>query len=233
KSENADLGLAFDGDGDRVGVVTNAGSVVFPDRLLMLFAKDVVSRNPGADIIFDVKCTRRLTPLISGYGGRPVMWKTGHSLIKKKMKETGALLAGEMSGHIFFKERWYGFDDGIYSAVRLLEILSQDKRNAEQVFSAFPNDISTPEINIQVTEESKFTIIESLHRDAHWGDANITTLDGVRVDYPKGWGLVRASNTTPVLVLRFEAETEEELKRIQDVFRAQLYTVAPDLTLPF
>ncbi len=233
KSENADLGLAFDGDGDRVGVVTNVGSVVFPDRLLMLFAKDVVARNPGADIIFDVKCTRRLTPLISGYGGRPVMWKTGHSLIKKKMKETGALLAGEMSGHIFFKERWYGFDDGIYSAVRLLEILSQDKRNAEQVFSAFPNDISTPEINIQVTEESKFSIIEALHRDAHWGEANITTLDGVRVDYPKGWGLVRASNTTPVLVLRFEAETEDELKRIQDVFRAQLYTVAPDLTLPF
>lgn len=233
KEENADLGLAFDGDGDRVGVVTNAGTVVYPDRLLMLFAKDVVSRNPGADIIFDVKCTRRLTPLISGYGGRPVMWKTGHSLIKKKMKETGALLAGEMSGHIFFKERWYGFDDGIYSAVRLLEILSQDKRNAEQVFAAFPNDISTPEINIQVTEDSKFTIIEALHRDAHWGEANITTLDGVRVDYPKGWGLVRASNTTPVLVLRFEAETEEELKRIQEVFRAQLYTVAPDLTLPF
>ena len=233
KSENADLGLAFDGDGDRVGVVTNAGTVVYPDRLLMLFAKDVVSRNPGADIIFDVKCTRRLTPLISGYGGRPVMWKTGHSLIKKKMKETGALLAGEMSGHVFFKERWYGFDDGIYSAVRLLEILSQDKRTAEQVFAAFPNDISTPEINIKVTEESKFTIIEALHRDAHWGEANITTLDGVRVDYPKGWGLVRASNTTPVLVLRFEAETEEELKRIQEVFRAQLYTVAPDLTLPF
>ncbi|GAB6390121.1 phosphomannomutase/phosphoglucomutase [Stutzerimonas marianensis] len=233
KSENADLGLAFDGDGDRVGVVTNAGTVVFPDRLLMLFAKDVVSRNPGADIIFDVKCTRRLTPLISGYGGRPVMWKTGHSLIKKKMKETGALLAGEMSGHVFFKERWYGFDDGIYSAVRLLEILSQDKRNAEQVFASFPNDISTPEINIKVTEESKFTIIEALHRDAHWGEASVTTLDGVRVDYPKGWGLVRASNTTPVLVLRFEAESEEELKRIQEVFRAQLYTVAPDLTLPF
>ena len=233
RSEKADLGLAFDGDGDRVGVVTNTGTVIYPDRLLMLFAKDVVARNPGADIIFDVKCTRRLTPLISGYGGRPVMWKTGHSLIKKKMKETGALLAGEMSGHIFFKERWYGFDDGIYSAVRLLEILSQDKRPAEQVFSAFPNDISTPEINIQVTEESKFTIIEALHRDAHWGEANITTLDGVRVDYPKGWGLVRASNTTPVLVLRFEAETEEELKRIQEVFRAQLYTVAPELTLPF
>jgi len=233
KSENADLGLAFDGDGDRVGVVTNTGTIVFPDRLLMLFAKDVVSRNPGADIIFDVKCTRRLSPLISGYGGRPVMWKTGHSLIKKKMRETGALLAGEMSGHIFFKERWFGFDDGVYSAVRLLEILSQDNRDAEQVFDAFPNDISTPEINIEVTDESKFSIIDALQRDGHWGDANLTTLDGVRVDYPKGWGLVRASNTTPVLVLRFEAETQEELERIQAVFRVQLNAIVPTLNLPF
>ncbi|WP_218570298.1 phosphomannomutase/phosphoglucomutase [Pseudomonas mangiferae] len=233
KAENADLGLAFDGDGDRVGVVTNNGTIIYPDRLLMLFAKDVVSRNPGADIIFDVKCTRRLTALISGYGGRPVMWKTGHSLIKKKMKETGALLAGEMSGHVFFKERWFGFDDGIYSAARLLEILSQDKRDAEHVFSAFPSDVSTPEINITVTDETKFRLIERLQRDGHWGEANLTTLDGVRVDYPKGWGLIRASNTTPVLVLRFEADSEEELKRIQEVFRAQLYAVAPDLTLPF
>jgi phosphomannomutase/phosphoglucomutase len=233
KSENADLGLAFDGDGDRVGVVTNTGTIVYPDRLLMLFAKDVVSRNPGADIIFDVKCTRRLTPLISGYGGRPVMWKTGHSLIKKKMKETGALLAGEMSGHIFFKERWYGFDDGIYSAARLLEILSLEKRNAEQVFSAFPSDISTPEINIKVTEQTKFGMIERLQREGQWGEANITSIDGVRVDYPKGWGLIRASNTTPVLVLRFEADTQEELERIQDTFRTQLLKVAPDLQLPF
>jgi phosphomannomutase/phosphoglucomutase len=233
KSEGADLGLAFDGDGDRVGVVTNKGTMVFPDRLMMLFAKDVVSRNPGADIIYDVKCTRRLGALISGYGGRPVMWKTGHSLIKKKMKETGALLAGEMSGHIFFKERWFGFDDGIYSAARLLEILSQDRRDAEQVFSAFPVDISTPEINITVTDESKFRLIDHLQRDGVWGEANLTTLDGVRVDYPKGWGLVRASNTTPVLVLRFEAETEDELSRIKEVFRAQLYNVAPDLNLPF
>jgi len=233
KSENADIGLAFDGDGDRVGVVTNTGAIVYPDRLLMLFAKDVVSRNPGADIIFDVKCTRRLTPLISGYGGRPVMWKTGHSLIKKKMKETGALLAGEMSGHIFFKERWFGFDDGIYAAARLLEILSQDRRDADHVFSAFPNDISTPEINIEVTEQSKFSIIERLQRDGIWGEGNITSLDGIRVDYPKGWGLVRASNTTPVLVLRFEAETEQELERIKEVFRAQLYSAVPDLDLPF
>ena len=233
-AEKADLGLAFDGDGDRVGVVTNAGSVVFPDRLLMLFAKDVVARNPGAEIIFDVKCTRRLTPLIESYGGRPTMWKTGHSLIKKKMKESGALLAGEMSGHVFFKERWYGFDDGIYSAVRLLEILAKESASAEEVFQAFPNDLSTPEINVAVTEESKFTIIEALHQDAQWGEqASVATLDGVRVDYPQGWGLVRASNTTPVLVLRFEAENQQELERIQAVFRAQLYTVAPDLQLPF
>ncbi len=233
RETGADLGLAFDGDGDRVGVVTNEGTIIYPDRLLMLFAKDVVSRNPGADIIFDVKCTRRLISLISGYGGRPVMWKTGHSLIKKKMKETGALLAGEMSGHIFFKERWYGFDDGIYSAARLLEIISLDKRDSEHVFSAFPLDVSTPEINITVTDESKFALIEALQRDGQWGEANLTTLDGVRVDYPKGWGLVRASNTTPVLVLRFEADSEAELERIKDVFRNQLKAVDPALTIPF
>ncbi|WP_408005446.1 phosphomannomutase/phosphoglucomutase [Pseudomonas huanghezhanensis] len=229
----ADLGLAFDGDGDRVGVVTNKGNVVYPDRLLMLFALDVLKRNPGADIIFDVKCTRRLTPLISQHGGRPVMWKTGHSLIKKEMKKSGALLAGEMSGHIFFKERWFGFDDGIYSAARLLEILSQESQSAEDLFETFPNDISTPEINIKVTDVTKFTIIEALEKDAQWGDAKLTTIDGVRVDYQKGWGLVRASNTTPVLVLRFEAETEEELQRIKDVFHAELKKVAPDLELPF
>ncbi|NNA24085.1 phosphomannomutase/phosphoglucomutase [Pseudomonas lundensis] len=233
KEVGADLGLAFDGDGDRVGVVTNTGTMVFPDRLLMLFAQDVLVRNPAAEIIFDVKCTRRLIPLIKEYGGRPLMWKTGHSLIKKKMKETGALLAGEMSGHIFFKERWYGFDDGIYSAARLLEILSHRQESAEEVFAAFPNDISTPEINIDVTDESKFSIISALH-DAQWGEAaELTTIDGVRVDYPHGWGLVRASNTTPVLVLRFEADTEAELQRIKDVFHAQLKRVAPDLQLPF
>ena len=233
KETNADLGLAFDGDGDRVGVVTNTGTMVFPDRLLMLFAQDVLTRNPAAEIIFDVKCTRLLTPLIKEYGGRPLMWKTGHSLIKKKMKETGALLAGEMSGHIFFKERWFGFDDGIYSAARLLEVLSKQEMSAEELFETFPNDISTPEINIDVTDESKFSIIDALH-DAQWGDdAKLTSIDGVRVDYPHGWGLVRASNTTPVLVLRFEAESETELQRIKDVFHAQLKRVAPDLPLPF
>ena len=233
KEVGADVGLAFDGDGDRVGVVTETGEIVFPDRLLMLFARDVVARNANAEIIFDVKCTRRLTPLIKEYGGRPLMWKTGHSLIKKKMKETGALLAGEMSGHVFFKERWFGFDDGIYSAARLLEILSKEKSTCDALFQTFPNDISTPEINIHVTEESKFSIIDALH-DAQWGEgANLTTIDGVRVDYAKGWGLVRASNTTPVLVLRFEADTEAELQRIKDVFHAQLKRVAPDLQLPF
>ena len=233
RETGADLGLAFDGDADRVGVVTNTGTIIYPDRLLMLFARDVVKRNPGADVIFDVKCTRRLIPLIHEYGGRPVMWKTGHSLIKKKMKESGALLAGEMSGHIFFKERWFGFDDGIYSAARLLEILSQEKLSAEDLFQKFPNDLSTPEINVKVTETRKFSIMEALERDAQWGNANLTTIDGVRVDYPKGWGLVRASNTTPVLVLRFEAETELELQRIKDVFHTQLKNVAPDLELPF
>ena len=229
----ADLGLAFDGDGDRVGVVTNAGEMIYPDRLLMLFARDVLSRNPGADVIFDVKCTRGLAGLISGYGGRPLMWKTGHSLIKAKMKETGALLAGEMSGHIFFKERWYGFDDGIYSAVRLLEILSLESRSAAEVFADFPVALSTPEINITVGDERKFALIEALQHDAQWGAANLFTLDGVRVDYPNGWGLVRASNTTPVLVLRFEADTADELSRIQQVFHAQIKAVAPDLELPF
>ncbi|MBD8624509.1 phosphomannomutase/phosphoglucomutase [Pseudomonas sp. CFBP 13727] len=229
----ADLGLAFDGDADRVGVVTNTGRIIHPDRLLMLFARDVLSRNPGADVIYDVKCTRRLGPLIKEHGGRPVMWKTGHSLIKKEMKRTGALVAGEMSGHIFFKERWFGFDDGIYSAARLLEILSRENLSAEEVFAAFADDVSTPELNIPVTEDSKFSLIDALHQSAQWGDAQLTTIDGVRVDYPRGWGLVRASNTTPVLVTRFEAEDAEELERIQGVFRTQLLKVAPDLHLPF
>ncbi len=233
KSEQADIGIAFDGDADRLGVVTNSGDIIYPDRLMMLFAKDVVSRNPGADVIFDVECTRRLSALISGYGGRPIMWKTGHSLIKAKMKETGALLAGEMSGHIFFKERWFGFDDGIYSAARLLEIISLDSRNVDQVFSAFPVSHSTPEITVEVTDENKFAIIERLQREAKWGDASITTLDGVRADYPKGWGLVRASNTTPMLVLRFEGDSPEDLAQIQALFREQILALEPDINLPF
>ncbi|WP_163831218.1 phosphomannomutase/phosphoglucomutase [Spartinivicinus ruber] len=233
KETGADLGLAFDGDGDRVGVVTETGKVIYPDRLMMLFAKDVVSRNPGADVIFDVKCTRKLTSLISGYGGRPIMWKTGHSLIKAKMKETGALLAGEMSGHIFFKERWYGFDDGIYSAARLLEIISTDNRSVDAIFSAFPEGVSTPEINIEVTDESKFEIVKKLAEEGNFGKGTITDIDGVRVDFQSGWGLVRASNTTPMLVLRFEADTNELLKKIQSLFKKQLLAVAPEISIPF
>jgi phosphomannomutase/phosphoglucomutase len=229
EEEGADIGLAFDGDGDRIGVVTNKGKIIYPDRLLMLFAKDVVSRNPGADVIFDVKCTRRLNGLIGGYGGRPIMWKTGHSLIKAKMKETGALLAGEMSGHIFFKERWYGFDDGLYSAARLLEILGIDERTADVVFNAFPEDISTPEINIEVTDQNKFALVERLGEIGLFGEGSISTIDGIRVDYQDGWGLCRASNTTPVLVLRFEADSEASLERIKGIFREQLNMVESGL----
>lgn len=233
REENADLGLAFDGDGDRLGVVTDQGEIIYPDRLMMLLAKDVVSRNPGADILFDVKCSRRLATQISRAGGRPVMWKTGHSLMKAKIRETGALLAGEMSGHIFFQERWFGFDDGIYSAARLLEILSMDNRSSHEIFAQYQTGISTPELNIEVTDTSKFEIIQSLHQSGNWGDGSVNTLDGIRVDYPGGWGLIRASNTTPVLVLRFEGDSEDELQRIQNLFREQLLAVAPNIHWPF
>lgn len=233
KAEGADLGIAFDGDGDRLGLVTNSGKIIWPDRLLMLFARDVVSRNPGADVLYDVKCSRRLAGVISEAGGRPIMWKTGHSLMKAKMKETGALLAGEMSGHIFFAERWYGFDDGLYAAARLLEILGIEDRHSDDVFEDFPEDISTPELNVEVTESSKFTIMDQLAKEGEFGDGNVRNIDGIRVDYADGWGLCRASNTTPVLVLRFEAETQEALDRIKDVFRAQLKKAAPDLVADF
>ncbi|MFO7528671.1 MAG: phosphomannomutase/phosphoglucomutase [Marinobacter sp.] len=232
-AEGADLGVAFDGDGDRLGVVTNTGKIIWPDRLLMLFARDVVSRNPGADVLYDVKCSRRLANVISEAGGRPIMWKTGHSLMKAKMKETGALLAGEMSGHIFFGERWYGFDDGLYSAARLLEILGIEDRHCDEVFEDFPEDVSTPELNVEVTESSKFAIIERLAAEGDFGDGSISTIDGIRVDYADGWGLCRASNTTPVLVLRFEGETQVALERIRTVFREQLQRVAPDIVTDF
>jgi len=234
KEHDADIGLAFDGDGDRLGVVTNEGKIIWPDRLLMLFAKDVISRNPGADIIFDVKCSRRLNGLISGYGGRPIMWKTGHSLIKAKMQETGALLAGEMSGHVFFKERWYGFDDGLYSAARLLEILGVEDKTSDEVFADFPEDLSTPEINIAVSDETKFDIVEKLcERKEQFTGGNVATIDGLRVDYPNGWGLCRASNTTPVLVLRFEADDEASLQEIKNKFIDQLKIVDPTLDCNF
>jgi len=229
----ADIGLALDGDGDRLGVVTNKGHIIWPDRLMMLFAKDIASRNPGADIIYDVKCSRRLADIITRYGGRPIMWKTGHSLIKAKMRETGALLAGEMSGHIFFKERWLGFDDGIYSAARLLEILGQEQSDADTLFDTFPDDVSTPEINIEVTEKNKFDIVSRLQQQADFAGAEMITIDGVRANFQHGWGLVRASNTTPVLVLRFGADDEQALQQIQGQFKKELLAVAPELQVPF
>ncbi|RDB44860.1 phosphomannomutase/phosphoglucomutase [Halomonas sp. DQ26W] len=233
KASSADIGLAFDGDGDRLGVVTPTGQLIYPDHLMMAFAEDMLSRNPGAKVIFDVKCTGNLARVIDDAGGEPEMWRTGHSLIKARMKETGALLAGEMSGHIFFQERWYGFDDGMYGAARLLEILSKQDQDADAFFARYPQDIGTPEINIQVTDETKFDLVEKLAREGDFGDDGVkTTLDGIRVDYTDGWGLCRASNTTPVLVLRFEGKSDAALERIRNRFADALRQVDPALTLP-
>lgn len=231
KAEGADIGLAFDGDGDRLGVVTERGDIIWPDRLMMLFARDIVGRNPGADVIFDVKCSRFLGTLIAEYGGRPIMGPTGHSHLKAKMKETQALLGGEFSGHICFGERWYGFDDGLYSAARLLEILASEAASASELFDEFPNPISTPELKISSTDQAKFQVIEALAAGADFDGGTLTTIDGLRVDYPEGWGLIRASNTSPVLTLRFEAEDAKALAQIQRRFREALKRV--DSTLDF
>ncbi|HKT42669.1 MAG TPA: phosphomannomutase/phosphoglucomutase [Rhodanobacteraceae bacterium] len=235
RKTGADVGLAFDGDGDRLGVVTKDGEIIYPDRVLMLFAQDVLTRNPGATILYDVKCTGHLQPLILKAGGSPLMWKTGHSLIKAKMKETGAQLAGEMSGHFFFRERWYGFDDGVYAAARLLEILADDPegRTPEEIFAALPKGVSTPELHIQMQEGQNHPFIARFRERAQFDGARITTIDGLRADWPDGWGLVRASNTTPVLVLRFDADNATALKRIQDAFRAQILACDDTLQLPF
>lgn len=233
KSKGADIGLAFDGDGDRLGVIDSDGKMIYADRLLMLFAMDVLKRNQGAQIIFDIKCSSNLTKVIYERGGEPIMWKTGHSLIKAKMKQSGAALAGEMSGHIFFSERWYGFDDGLYSAARLLEILSARRETSAEVFAALPDAVNTPEINVKMREGEHHRFIEDLMMQADFGDANITMIDGIRADYADGWGLVRASNTTPVLVLRFEGKDQKAMQRIQQAFKAQMLAVKPDLNLPF
>jgi len=231
----ADLGLAFDGDGDRLGVVSRSGEIIHPDRVLMLFARDVLSRQPGATVIYDVKCTSHLKGQILDSGGSPLMWRTGHSLIKAKMRETGAELAGEMSGHFFFKERWYGFDDGIYAAARLLEILSGDLqgRTPEEIFAALPQSVSTPELKVAMAEGEPYRFMDKFRQQADFEDATLTTIDGVRADWLDGWGLVRASNTTPVLVLRFEANDAAALKRIQQIFRKWLLIVDAGLKLPF
>jgi phosphomannomutase/phosphoglucomutase len=233
REQQADIGMAFDGDGDRLGVVTTEGSIVWPDRILMLFAADVLERNPGGKIIYDVKCSRFLDGIIREHGGEPLMWKTGHSFIKAKIRESGALLAGEMSGHIFFKERWYGFDDGLYSAARLLEVLGKDARLPTEVFAALPDSVNTPELNISMQEGEPPRFMDSLMASAHFEDARVHTIDGLRVEFPDGWGLVRASNTTPVLVLRFEADDEAALARIMGEFRRVMLQVKEDLSLPF
>jgi phosphomannomutase len=228
KTTDAELGLAFDGDGDRLGIVTKDGQNIYPDRQMMLFARDVLSRAPGGTIVFDVKCSQRLAPEIKAAGGVPLMYKTGHSLIKAKMKETSSPLGGEMSGHIFFKERWYGFDDGTYAGARLLEIVSRSP-DASALLNALPTSFSTPELNVACLEGEPHAVVEALIKAAHFDlPAVISTMDGVRVDWPDGFGLIRASNTTPVLVLRFEGQTDAALKRIEADMLALLRSVKPD-----
>ena len=230
---NNELGLAFDGDADRLGVVTKDGQVIFPDRQMMLFAKDVLSRNPGKQIIYDVKCTRNLAIWVKQHGGEPLMWKTGHSLVKAKLKETGAPLAGEMSGHIFFKDRWFGFDDGLYTGARLLEILSKEK-DPNQTLNDLPNAICTPELQLECAEGEPFTILETIKANAKFPTSqSINTIDGVRVEYADGFGLARPSNTTPIVVMRFEADSEAAIQRIQAEFKVALLAAKPDAKLPF
>ena len=232
-SGDEELGLAFDGDGDRLGVVTKAGKIIYPDRQLMLFAADVLRRNAGAKIIFDVKSTRNLFTWVRSHGGEPLLWKTGHSLIKAKMKETGALLAGEMSGHMFFKERWYGFDDGLYAGARLLEYLSSAP-DLDAEFTKLPDSVSTPELQIKLKEGESYALIERLRKSAHFeGAREVITLDGLRVEYADGFGLARSSNTTPVVVLRFEGNDAAALERIQNDFRRVLTAALPGTALPF
>lgn len=234
REQQADIGLAFDGDGDRLGVITAQGEVIWADRQIMLYAKDILARNPGGEIIFDIKCTTHLPKVIEQAGGKPTMWKTGHSFIKAKLKESGALLAGEMSGHIFFKERWYGFDDALYTAARLLEILSKDGRDASEIFAELPDSINTPELKLDLEEGEHFKLMEKMIKNADFGDANITTIDGIRADWNDGFGLARASNTTPCIVFRFEADSEAGLDRIKDKFRQLVLAHArTEVKLPF
>jgi len=232
-AEKADIGLAFDGDGDRLGVVTSAGDVIWPDRQMILLSEDVLLRNPGASIIYDVKCTKNLKQSIEGKGGKAIMSRTGHSFVKAALIETGAALAGEMSGHIFFQERWYGFDDGLYTAARLLEVLSKDARSTSEVFAEVPDSLNTPELQIAIDDSLKFGFIDDLVEQASFDDGDVCTIDGLRVDFSDGWGLVRASNTTPCVVMRFEADNEKSLNRIQDLFKAELLAIDKTLELPF
>jgi|GEM_PF-56888 len=229
----ADIGIAFDGDGDRLGVVDSSGKIIWSDRQMMLFSKNILARKPGVEIIYDVKCSRHLAEQIKKYGGRPTIWKTGHSYMKAKVKQSGATFAGEMSGHLFFNDRWPGFDDGLYAAARLIEILSEDSRSSTEVFADFPDSFNTPELSIAVAEGENFTIMNRLLMNPDFPGGQITDIDGLRVDFTDGFGLVRSSNTTPSLVVRFEGDTKEALNRIQDQFRQLILEIKPQLTLPF
>jgi len=235
KDHKADIGLAFDGDADRIGVVTPEGKAILPDRLMMLFARDILSRNPGANIVFDVKCSHHLPAVIQKHGGIPIMCATGHSIVKSRMKEMNAILAGELSGHIFFKEKWYGFDDGLYSGCRLLEILAGQSLSIDNLFAAIPDSVNTPELKIPIPEERKFAFVEALKEKGEFADGNMVTIDGIRVEFKDGWGLLRASNTTPCLIARFEADNVEALQRIQSLFKTQLLSIGKNdqLELPF
>jgi phosphomannomutase/phosphoglucomutase len=233
RTSDAEVGLAFDGDGDRLGVVTKSGAIIWPDRQLMLYAADVLKSRPGETIIFDVKCTRHVASWVRQHGGTPLMWKTGHSLIKAKLKETGAPLAGEMSGHIFFNDRWFGFDDALYTAARLLEILSRVD-NPSAVLEALPDSASTPELQLATDEGENVRIVDRLREEGQFPTAaERITIDGIRVEYPDGFGLARSSNTTPVIVLRFEADNPAALARIQSEFRMNLSRIMPGAALPF
>lgn len=234
KAKGADLGLAFDGDADRLGVVDVNGKIIWPDRQMILYAKDILKRQPGAKIIFDVKCSRHLDNAIKQHGGEPIMWKTGHSFIKSKIKETDAALGGEMSGHIFFKERWYGFDDALYAAARLLEILSHETRSPTKVFASLPDAVNTPELKLELEKFGQhYELMDKIRASFQLPDAEICTIDGIRADFKDGWGLVRPSNTTPCLVIRFEANTQVALEKIQEQFRQQLLAIDNSLQLPF
>lgn len=233
KQNALDIGLAFDGDGDRVGILDDKQNILWADRQMMLYAADVLKRKPGALIIYDIKSTSNLETYIKNLGGEPLMWKTGHSFIKAKMKETGAELAGEMSGHIFFKERWFGFDDGLYSAARMLEILSQQNKTSSELFDTLPDSFNTPELQINFAEGEHYKYMEKFIEQANFGNASTFTIDGIRVNYENGWGLIRPSNTTPSLVLRFEANDETTLKEIQNIFRKQMLAVDSTIKLPF
>jgi phosphomannomutase/phosphoglucomutase len=233
KANALDLGLAFDGDGDRVGILDDKQNILWADRQMMLYAADVLKRKPGAQIIFDIKSTTNLAIVIKQLGGEPLMWKTGHSFIKAKMKETGAELAGEMSGHIFFKERWFGFDDGLYSAARMLEIVSQHDEASSAIFEKLPDSINTPELQVNFDEGEHYKFMEKFIAQSSFEDAEMITIDGIRVNYANGWGLVRPSNTTPCLVLRFEANDEDTLNKIQNTFREKMLAVDGSLQLPF